>query len=67
VADPRREHGTPARAADHAAAIRLRAGRPPRPANDNGLPWLKRVARLAPLVAAVALLVWALVHAFGVP
>ena len=47
-------------------AVGLRAGRLPRPANDNHFPWLKQTSRIAPLLAAVALLAWALIHAFGV-
>lgn len=67
MADPRRERGLPAGAGDSPAFVplRLRAGRPPRPANDNILPWLRQIPRLVPLVTAVALLAWALVHAFS--
>jgi len=66
VADPSRETGSPARAPTGPAVVSLRAHRPPRAANDNAFPWLKQASRVLPLLAAVALLVWALVHAFGV-
>jgi hypothetical protein len=46
--------------------VGVRAGRPPRPANDNRFPWLKKASRFAAPIAAVALLAWALIHAFGV-
>ncbi|HEY3916369.1 MAG TPA: hypothetical protein VGL83_01185 [Stellaceae bacterium] len=65
MADPRPERGAPVGASDSPAFVRLRAGRPPRPANDNVFPWLRQSAKLAPLMTAVALLAWALVHAFG--
>jgi len=39
----------------------------PRPANDNTIPWLRQLLRVVPLLAAVALLAWALIHAFGTP
>jgi hypothetical protein len=67
VADPRPERGAPAHRADGSASVRLRGVRPPRPANDNAFPWLRQVSRLLPLLAAAALLAWALVHAFGGP
>jgi hypothetical protein len=66
VADPSREPGTPAQAPAGRVGVGLRAGRPPRPANDNSFPRLKQLTRLAPLLVAVALLVWALIHAFRV-
>jgi hypothetical protein len=44
----------------------LRASRPPRAANDNRFPWLKHASRIVPLLGAVALLAWALIHAFGI-
>jgi hypothetical protein len=65
VADPSRETGAPARAQTGPVAVGLRASRPPRPANDNRFPWLKHALRVVPLLAAVALLAWALIHAFG--
>jgi hypothetical protein len=55
----------PARAPTGSAAVRLRSARPPRPANDNIFPWLKQLPRLVPLLAALALLAWAVIHAFG--
>jgi len=66
VADPSRERGTPARAPAGRVAVGLRAARPPRPANDNGILWLKRLWHAVPIAAAVALLLWALIHAFGI-
>jgi len=66
VADPRRESGASARAQAGPVAVDLRASRSPLPANDNRFPWLKQTARIAPSLAAVALLAWALGHAFGV-
>jgi len=66
VADPSRETGTPVRAQAGPVAVGLRTNRPPRPANDNRFPWLKQASRVGPLLAAVALLAWALIHAFGV-
>jgi hypothetical protein len=46
--------------------VGVRAGRPPRPANDNRFPWLKQASWFVLPIAAVALLAWALLHAFGV-
>jgi hypothetical protein len=66
VADPSRETGTPTRAPAGPVAVGPRANRPPRPANDNSFPWLRQASRVVPLLAAVALLAWALIHAFGV-
>jgi len=66
VADPSRETGAPARAPSGSVAVGVRASRPPRPANDNRFPWLKHASRIVPLVVAVALLGWALIHAFGI-
>jgi len=65
VADPRPERGTTGGPPAGIAAVRLRTGRPPRAANDNAFPWLKQVWRTIPLLAAMALLAWALVHAFS--
>jgi hypothetical protein len=65
VADPRLERGASAATPDGAVPVRLRSGRPPRPANDNVFPRLKQLPRLLPLLAAVALLGWALIRAFG--
>jgi hypothetical protein len=67
VADPSRETGAAARAQAGPVVVGLRATRPPRPANDNRFPWLKQASRVVPLLVAVALLAWALIHAFGVP
>ncbi|HWE75889.1 MAG TPA: hypothetical protein VG328_22200 [Stellaceae bacterium] len=64
MADPSREPGAPAQAPSGRAGVWLRAGRPPRPANDNRFPRLKQLARLTPLLVAIALLAWALIHAF---
>jgi len=66
VADPSRETGAPARAPSGSVAVGVRASRPPRQANDNRFPWLKQTSQIAPLLAAVALLAWALLHAFSV-
>ena len=66
MADPSRETGAPVRAQAGPVAVGLRASRPPRPANDNRFPWLKQGSRIVPLFVAVALLAWALIHAFGV-
>jgi len=66
VADPSRETGAPARTPRGPVGVGLRTHRLPRPANDNSFPWLKQAARVVPLLAAVALLAWALVHAFGI-
>lgn len=66
MADPSRETGVPVRAQAGPLAVGVRAGRPPRPANDNRFPWLKKASRFAAPIAAVALLAWALIHAFGV-
>jgi hypothetical protein len=65
VADPRPERGAPAGVPDGSARVKLRSGRPPRPANDNIFPRLKQLPRVVPLIAAVALLAWALFHAFS--
>jgi hypothetical protein len=66
VADPSREPGASTQAPSGRVAVGLRVNRPPRPANDNSFPRLKQLSRLAPLVVAVALLAWALIHAFRV-
>jgi hypothetical protein len=66
VVDPSREPGTPAQAPAGRVGVGLRAGRPPRPANDNNFLRVKQLARVTPLLVAVALLAWALVHAFRV-
>jgi hypothetical protein len=66
VADPSRESGTATQAPSGRVAVGLRTGRPPRAANDNRFPRLKQLARVTPLVIAVALLAWALIHAFRI-
>ncbi|HEY1503221.1 MAG TPA: hypothetical protein VGF92_02920 [Stellaceae bacterium] len=66
MADPSRQPGRAAPPQTGGAAVGPRVGRLPRPANDNRFPWMKQASRIVPPLVAVALLAWALVHAFGV-